>query len=318
MSIANSARIAKITGMSETDPSTTSPSIRPYVLVFVGVLLWSTGGFFIKYTSLDAVTVNLGRSMFAAIVVAVFTYTKGLRPDAFTILTSLLYAATLTSFVYANKNTTAANAIFLQYTAPVYILMISPFVLKEKFAWSDLVTVVLCLLGMAMFFADSGEAQATAPNVVGGNIAGLVSGVFFGLYFVFLRHPRSLTKNPAISVFYGNIIIVLVMLPFVIGSFAGGQTIGTSDILAVAFLGIFQIGIAYVLFTNGIAGGIRSMDASVIGFFEPLLNPVWVFIMLGERPSRWALIGGIIIIATVAIHTFAQFNSRHRGREVTS
>ncbi len=107
------------------------------MLIVLAVLLWSTGGLFIKLTTLDAFSVNLGRSLFAAITVAVFTYKKGLRLDKFTLLSAFLYAGTLSCFVYANKTTTAANAIFLQYTAPIYILILAPFILKEKFRVSD-------------------------------------------------------------------------------------------------------------------------------------------------------------------------------------
>lgn len=277
----------------------------PAAYVLVAVLLWSTGGLFIKWNTLDAFTVNLGRSFFAAIVVALFTYKKGLRLDRFTLFTSLLYAGTLSAFVYANKNTTAANAIFLQYTAPIYILILSPFILKEKFRNSDLVTVVICLAGMTLFFFEApGANAATAPNVFLGNIAGLVSGVFFGLYFIFLRHPKSLAKNPALSVFYGNLIIVVVMAPIVISS--PPANFGAFELGQLLYLGVFQIGIAYLLFTYGVAAGVRSMDASIIGFFEPLFNPIWVFLVMGEKPSQWALIGGVIIIAAVAIHTLAQ------------
>lgn len=279
----------------------------PIILVLFAVLLWSTGGLFIKSTTLDAFAVNAGRSLFAAITVAVFTYKKGLKLDKFTILTSILYAGTLSCFVYANKNTTAANAIFLQYTAPIYILVLSPFILKEKFSYKDLITVVVCLAGMSLFFLEQQTATNTlAPNIFLGNMAGLVSGVFFGLYFIFLRHPRSLAnKNSAISVFYGNLIIVVLMLPFLINN---PPAPNVKDVFSVLFLGIFQIGIAYILFTKGIAEGVRSLDASIIGFVEPLLNPIWVFLFLKETPSSWAIIGGIIIIITVAVHTI--FNTR--------
>ncbi|MBA3694388.1 MAG: EamA family transporter, partial [Acidobacteria bacterium] len=266
------------------------------------VLLWSTGGVFIKLTTLDAFAVNAGRSFFAAITVAVFTYKKGLKLDKFTLLTSFLYAGTLTCFVYANKNTTAANAIFLQYTAPIYILILAPFILKEKFRVDDLITVVICLMGMSLFFLEPQNAEnKLAANVFWGNVAALVSGLFFGLYFILLRHPRSLQKNPALSVFYGNILIVLLMLPLIFSN--PPAQINSNDILAILFLGIFQIGIAYVLFTNGIAGGVRSLDASIIGFIEPLLNPIWVFLIIGERPSIWAIVGGAVIIAAVIFHT---------------
>ncbi|HSK73716.1 MAG TPA: DMT family transporter [Pyrinomonadaceae bacterium] len=293
--------------MDKTEQTAVFP---PILLVLFAVLLWSTGGLFIKWTTLDAFAVNAGRSLFAALTVAVFTYYKGLRLDSFTLLSSFLYAGTLTCFVYATKATYAANAIFLQYTAPIYILIFAPLILKEKFRPTDLLTVIFCLAGMSFFFLESQNVETQlAPNVFLGNIAGLASGLFFGLYFVILRHPRSLAnRNPALSVFYGNILIVLLMIPIISGN--PPAQINSNDIFAILFLGIFQIGLAYVLFTKGIAGGVRSLDASIIGFIEPLLNPVWVFLFLSERPSVWAITGGIIIIAAVALHTF--FNSRSR------
>ena len=276
----------------------------PVAFILAAVLLWSTGGLFIKYTTLDASSVNLGRSLFAALTVALFTYRKGLKLDKFTLLTSFFYAGTLSCFVYANKNTTAANAIFLQYTAPIYILILSPFILKEKFRFADLLTVVICLAGMSLFFLEpQNDANKLASNVFVGNIAALASGVFFGLYFVFLRHPRSLeNKNPAISVFYGNLLIVIFMLPLIYSTPPAPKL---NDLLAVLYLGIFQIGIAYLLFTIGISRGVRSLDASIIGFVEPLLNPVWVFLFLGERPNVWAIGGGVVIIAAIVFHTFS-------------
>ncbi len=282
-----------------------SKNFPPVALVLVAVLLWSTGGLAIKYTTLDAFTVNLGRSLFAAITVAFFTFRKGLKLNLFTLWTSLLYAGTLSCFVYANKMTTAANAIFLQYTAPIYVLILSPFLLKEKFRVSDLITVVICFAGMSLFFLEpQSAANNLAPNIFVGNIAALASGFFFGLYFIFLRHPRLLeNKNPALSVFYGNLLIVLFMLPLVLNNPPEPQI---NDILAILYLGIFQIGIAYVFFTIGIARGVRSLDASIIGFVEPLLNPVWVFLFLKERPSVWAISGGVIIIGGVIFHTVKQ------------
>lgn len=282
-------------------------SIPPIIFVVIAVFIWSTGGLFIKLTSLDAFAVNCGRSLFAAITVSLFTYKKGLRLDKFTILTSFLYAGTLTCFVYANKTTTAANAIFLQYTAPIYILMLAPFVLKEKFRFADLFTVFFCIIGMSLFFVGQFDTEAII-----GNIVALLSGLFFGLYFIFLRHTRSLAnRNPALSVFYGNVLIVIVMIPLVAPNLP--EQIGTKDVLAILFLGVFQIGIAYLLFTKGIAAGVRSLDASIVGFIEPLLNPVWVFLFVGEQPSNWAILGGAIIITTVLTHTLSKYRNRPRA-----
>lgn len=282
-------------------------SQNPVLLVLVAVLLWSTGGLFIKLTTLDAFSVNMGRSFFAAVVVALFTYKKGLKPDRFTLLASLLYAATLTAFVYSTKNTTAANAIFLQYTAPVYVLMLAPFIIRESFHLRDLVTVLLCIGGMSLFFLNN-VSSSTAPDPFSGNIAGLISGVCFGLYFIMLRHPRVLQRNPAVSVFYGNLIIVFVMIPLIVSS--PPETITTNDILALVFLGVFQIGIAYILFTKGVAAGVRPLDASIIGFLEPLTNPIWVLLFIGEAPTLWAVAGGLIILGAVALHTIRQYARR--------
>ena len=281
--------------------------VPPHLLVLFAVLLWSTGGLFIKLTTLDAFAVNLGRSLFAAVVVALLTYKKGLRPDRFSLFTSFLYAGTLSCFVYATKNTTAANAIFLQYTAPIYILVLAPFILKERFDIRDLITVVFCLGGMSLFFLDTSRSE-TAPNILAGNVAALASGIFFGLYFIYLRHPRSLRKNPALSVFYGNAIIVLVMAPFLLSD--PPEAIGANDLASIFFLGVFQIGVAYMLFTTGLARGVRSMDASIIGFIEPLFNPVWVFLFIGETPSAWAILGGVVILLTVLFHSARQYARR--------
>lgn len=273
----------------------------PAVYVVLAVLLWSTGGLFIKMTTLNAFAVNAGRSLFAAITVALFTFRKGLGINPFIVLKSVLYAGTLSCFVYANKTTTAANAIFLQYTAPIYILILAPFLLKEKFRSSDLLTVALCVGGMALFFVDSSRSE-TAPNPYVGNVVALASGVFFGLYILFLRHPGASHDNPAVSVFYGNLLIVLIMLPLIAAE--PPRAFHLSDLAAILFLGIFQIGLAYILFTTGVAAGVRSLDASIIGFIEPLFNPVWVFLFIGERPSPWAILGGAIIVLTVALHTW--------------
>jgi drug/metabolite transporter (DMT)-like permease len=276
--------------------------LPPILLVFIAVLLWSTGGLFIKLTTLNAFYVNFGRAFFAAVTVGLFiAFRKQLKFDWFIVFTSLFYAGTLSLFVYANKHTTAANAIFLQYTAPIYILIFAPLLLKEKFRPTDLITVIVCLVGMSLFFLEAPSRQNNlATDIFSGNIAGLISGICLGLYFVFLRHPRSLKFNPALSVFYGNIIIVIFMLPFILSD---PQVPTTTDILAISFLGIFQIGTAYILFTYGVARGVRSLDASIIGFVEPLLNPVWVFLFVGERPSIWALLGGSVIIGAIIFHT---------------
>jgi len=270
-------------------------NLPPAAYVLIAVLLWSTGGLFIKLTTLDAYQVTFFRSLLAAITVATLTRKRGLKIDAFGVLTSIIYAALLFLFVWATKKTTAANAIFLQYTAPIYILILAPFVIGEKFHWRDLLTVIFCIGGMSLFFV--GKLEITDYQ---GNIAALLSGVFLGLYIMLLRHPKAEGFNPAIAVIYGNFLLALLTFPSGISALS---VIVPLDWLAVSFLGIIQIGISYVLFIKGVTGGTRPLDASIIGFIEPLLNPVWVFLFVGEQPSKWAILGGTIIIATVISHT---------------
>lgn len=273
----------------------------PVMLVFIAVFIWSTGGVFIKATSLDAFQLVFFRSLFAAITVIIFTRKDGLKINAFGLMVSVIYASLLLLFVWATKQTTAANAIFLQYTAPIYILILAPFIIGEKFYFRDLATVLVVLCGMALFFVGKLEV-----NDYWGNLAALLSGVCLALYIMLLRHKKVDGFNPAIAVIYGNLILAATMAPAGIPAIPQMNGI---DWFAVLFLGIVQIGISYILFIKGVRGGTRPLDASLIGFIEPLLNPVWVFIFIGERPSNWALLGGAVIITSIAYHTIRQYSS---------
>lgn len=282
--------------------------LPPVLFVLAAALLWSTGGLFIKATPLGALELSFGRSLLAALTVAVLTRREGFRLNFMTLVASVLYAAMLVLFVVANKLTTAANAIFLQYTAPVYVLVLEPLIFKERFRAADLFVVAACVAGMSLFFV--GRLQ---PDDVAGNLTALASGVCFALFLLLLRHQRGVESNRASSVIYGNLIICLVTLP----AFAhAAHTLTVRDVLIVSYLGIVQLGIAYTLFTLGIERGVRSLDAGVVGYIEPMLNPVWVFLFLGERPSEWAVLGGCIIIAAVLAHTIglARRSSRRAAR----
>lgn len=257
-------------------------------------MLWSTGGLFIKWTSLSGLELSFCRSFFAAITVAIVTRHEGFGLNRVTAIASFLYAVLLILFVMATKQTTAANAIFLQYTAPVYLLVLEPLVYKEKFRVRDLLTVVVCVGGMALFFV--GQLR---PQDVTGNFFALASGLCFALYFLLLRHPRAREVNRASSVIYGNILAVILTAPW---GLAAVPTMNLHDTLSVIYLGVVQLGIAYTLFTVAMARGVRSLDAGIICYIEPVLNPVWVFLVLGEQPSRWALLGGAIIVTAVIVH----------------
>src|SRR6185369_7180395 len=254
----------------------------PLLYALAAALLWSTGGLFIKWTTLSGLELSCWRSFFAILTVASFTRHEGFGINRLTAVASFLYAVLLILFVLATKTTTAANAIFLQYTAPVYLLILEPIIYKEKFRSRDLFTVLVCVGGMALFFV--GQLR---PQDVTGNLLALASGFCFALYFLSLRHPRAREVNRASSVIYGNTLAVLMTLPW---GLSVVNTITGPDLLAAAYLGVIQLGIAYTLFTYGMAHGVRSLDAGIICYIEPVLNPVWVFLVLGEKPSSWALL----------------------------
>lgn len=266
----------------------------PLLFVVAAALLWSTGGLFIKWTSLSGLELSFGRSLLAAITVAIFTRHEGFGLNRVTALASILYAALLLLFVLATKETTAANAIFLQYTAPVYLLVLEPLFYKEKFRRRDLITVAACVVGMALFFVGK-----LRPQDVTGNLLALASGLCFACYFLLLRHTKSRAVNRASSVIYGNLIVVLIAAP---AGLKALPQMNAHDTFSVLYLGVVQIGLAYTLFTVAMARGVRSLDAGIVGYVEPVLNPIWVFLILGERPSQWALIGGGIIVAAVVSH----------------
>lgn len=268
----------------------------PLLLIAAAAVLFSTGGLFIKLSSLSAFELSCGRSLLGAATVALFTRREGFGANPVTVLAAVIYAAVLLLFVVATKLTTAANAIFLQYTAPIYILLLEPLLYRERFRLRDLGVVTCCMAGMSLFFV--GELR---PQDVSGNLAALGSGVGFALFTLLLKHPRAREVNRASSVIYGNLLLALVTAPAFIAG--GTDKLTWQNASGLVFLGVFQIGVAYVLFTLGIRQGSRAVDAGIVGYIEPVLNPVWVFLFLGERPSSWAILGGAIIISAVITHT---------------
>ena len=284
--------------------SSNSTKFSPLLLVLAAAILWSTGGLFIKWVTLSGLELSFGRSLLAAITVAIFTRREGFGLNLVTALASLLYAALLLLFVLATKETTAANAIFLQYTAPVYLLVFEPLFYKEKFRSRDLIVVIACVLGMSLFFVGK-----LRPQDVTGNLLALGSGFCFACYFLLLRHTKAQAVNRASSVIYGNLLLVIVAAPAALKVL---PHISKFDATGIVYLGVVQIGIAYTLFTLAMARGVRSLDAGIVGYVEPVLNPIWVFLAIGERPTSWAILGGAIIVAAVICHMLLEARSGRR------
>jgi len=259
--------------------------------VFLTAILWSSGGLFIKLISLNAMQLSFFRCLIAAIVFALLFRKKLLVVNGFTFINAAFYAIVLSTFVIATKTTTAANAIFLQSTAPIYVLIFEPIINKTKQERINVITIAVCFIGMIFFFL--GEIS---PGHLEGNLIALLSGIMFAAFFLGMRKNGKEFQQS--SIFYGNILVSIICIPFLFNM----KPLSFDDIWMVTFLGVFQIAFAYALFSYGLKR-ILAVEASIISMFEPVLNPVWVLIGYGEMPSFFAAIGGGIIIIAVFVKT---------------
>lgn len=261
------------------------------LFVLTAALLWSTGGLFIKLISFSAMQLSFFRCAIAALTFALIFKKRILLINKLSITNSVIYAVVLISFVIATKTTTAANAIFLQATAPIYVLIFEPILTKIKYDRVNIITVGVCIVGMILFFVGKLE-----PGHLEGNLVALISGITFAAFFLGMK--RNDQKYQQSSIFWGNIIVALVCIPFL----ASLEMITFSDIWMVSFLGVFQIAIAYAFFASGLKR-IIAVEASIISMVEPVLNPVWVLIGYGEVPSSYSILGGLIILGAIITRT---------------
>jgi len=268
--------------------------------IVAAAILWSTGGLFIKLLPLDAFTILFYRSSIAALLFGVLFGSKLFKINWKTALAAIFYTALLICFVFATKLTTAANAIFLQYTAPIYVLLLEPLLFKLKLQRINIWTIIACLGGMLLFFI--GDFQIVS---VGGNVLGLLSGVCLAGFILTQRFNDPERQETAI--FWGNIMVALIGLPWYLESVA--PTLPQWGM--IAFLGFVQIGLGYLLFTYGLKRTL-AVESALLAMLEPILNPVWVFIGYGERPANLAIIGGLIIIFALALRTLITERARLR------
>lgn len=261
------------------------------VAILLTALLWSSGGLLVKLISLSAMQLSFFRCIIAALVFAAIFKKQVFYLNGLAVVNAIFYATVLVLFVYSTKSTTAANAIFLQSTAPIYVFLIEPLLNKTKYEKINIITVIICSLGMVLFFVDE-----ITPGQMNGNIAGLGAGLAFAAMFIGLRVNKK--EFQLSSIFYGNMLVAVFTFQFLFDI----EQLLVSDLLMVSFLGIFQIGIAYAIFSYGLHR-VQAFEASVMSLLEPLLNPIWVFIGYNERPSFNALLGGGIILSAILLRT---------------
>lgn len=275
-----------------TEPDSEGHIGRGVLLVALAALLWSTGGLGIKAIPDTALKVAFYRSLIAAFVLLAWFKPWRVRISLPFVVGIASYALCLTTFVIATKWTTAANAIFLQYSGVVWVLLFSPLVLKEPLRGRDVFAIGAALGGMALFFVHEFEARGLA-----GNLVATLSGLFFAALIMSLRLQRGASAEAAVT--WGNVLTCLALLPFV----AGDLALTPKSFAVLSFLGIFQIGVAYTLFVAGLKY-VTATQASLTGMLEPIFNPVWVFLFLGEQPHGLAMAGAVIVLAAIAWHTW--------------
>lgn len=268
--------------------------------ILAAAFFFSTGGAAIKAASLSAWQVASYRSLIAAVVLL------GLLPAARRgwnwrmVPVGITYALTLVLFVIATKLTTSANAIFLQATAPLYLLFIAPWLLGERVGWRDLIGPAAITCGMALFFVAQEPNAITAPNPWLGNVCGAVSGLTWALTVAGLRWlNRSGVPGGYATAAMGNLfagaIAFVPALP--VPHFA------MADLLVLLYLGIIQIALSYYLLNRGLAH-VPAFEASVLILLEPALNPIWTYLFHGERPAGLAILGGVIICAATLFQSW--------------
>ncbi len=289
------------------------PRSRARLQLAAAAVLFSTGGAAIKAADFAAWQIASFRSGVAALAIFLLAGEARRGWSRRAVLVGVAYAACLTLFVLANRLTTAANTIFLQSTAPLYLALLAPWLLKEPTRRQDLVFMAAVGLGLALFFIGTEPAGLTAPDPVRGNLMAVASGVFWALTVCGLRWMGAADGrhgSAGAAVVSGNLTAFLVALPLALP--VGGHSIVDWGI--IAYLGIFQIALAYIFVTRAIAI-IPALEAALVLLIEPVLNPVWAWVAQGERPGPWALIGGAVILGAT---TFKGWMDARAARPVVT
>ena len=265
--------------------------------LLLAALLWSLGGVLIKTIDWHPMAIAGARSAIAIPVMLIcigwprFSFSRAQIGGA------IGYAATVALFVFATRMTTAANAIFLQYTAPIYVALIGRWYLRERALAIDWLVIGVALGGIALFFMDR-----LTTSGFWGNIIALGSGLAFASVAIFLRKEKA--GSPVTSIILGNIIVALAGVPFLFHA-----PLAHGDGWRLLLLGAVQLGLPYVLYASAIKH-VTALEATLIPLIEPILNPLWVMLALGERPGAWAIAGAVLVLAAVLLRAALMIGGR--------
>jgi drug/metabolite transporter (DMT)-like permease len=269
----------------------------------VTAILWSTSGVLIKIMDWQPLAILAGRSLFASVVFLIYLRRVPTRFNRWQLLAASMFILTQFLFITSTKLTTAANSIFLQYTAPIYVMMLAYWWLGEKPSRTDWFAMLVIFLGLTLFFGDQLSAEGFY-----GNLLAVLSGVTSAVMMVAFRAQKN--GDPAESNLIAFLVTAAFGLPFVLK-----ETWTVNNWLILAFLGIVQIGFAFIFFSKGIKH-IPALEANLIGTLEPVLNPIWVFLFYGESMGKFALFGGLVVLGGVILSAVGSARAVRAGERI--
>lgn len=276
---------------------------RSILQLVAAALCWSLAGVLIKYvaTTWPGLAVASGRGLVAAVFLFLTNRALRFHFSRTQVIGAIGYAACTVTFCTATTLTSAANAILLQYTAPIWVALLGAWFLGEPARRADWITIAVALGGMALFFKDS-----LTLGHLGGDALAVFSGVCFAGMTVALRKQKD--GSPVESIILGNLLAFLVGLPWIVTS----PMLPLSGWAALVTLGVVQLGVSYWLYARAIRH-VTALEAVLIPVIEPILNPIWVLIFMHERPSPWALVGGAIVLTAVTVRAWLTVLERRRA-----
>lgn len=268
------------------------------LLIAAAAALWSIGGLLIKNINAHPLAIAGTRSAIAALIMLIYVKKPKFNWSFPQLAAAIAYSMTVITFVAANKYTTAANAIVIQYTAPIYVALFGAWLLKEKPKPVDWATIVVVFGGMVLFFMGDLDTRGAW-----GNILAMLSGAGFGLLPVFMRMQKD--GSPIESVILGNLITAVIGIPFLFSAVPDA-----TGWLYLGILGSIQLGLSYILYSIAIKQ-VTALESSLITVIEPILNPIWVCLFMGEVPGIFSILGGMIVLLAITLRVvFISIRSR--------
>ena len=277
--------------------------LKARLSIIIGGLLFSTGGVAIKVATLTGWQLSCFRSVVAGVAILLLVPKSRHSWSWRSFVVAVPYAATFTLFTLANKLTTAANAIFLQDTAPFYIILLGPLILGERIRRQDIALMLVLVVGLGLIFSSMRDPSEMATNPELGNLLSTCAGVSWALTVIGLRwlavRSKTNKEQPEAAIVVGCFLASLLAVFF---AFPIEDSIAVNWFI-VFYLGAFQIGLAYVFIAKGIRY-VSALETSLLLLVEPVFSPVWAWLLLSENPGLFAMLGGGLVILATAVHSF--------------